>query len=166
MTPSPGREPLRIRAKGNPYAPSKLMNDMSGRVILSRLRGEDGQVWSIALKILLVVIVLGALIIQAGPIIWNHISIRGTANGAAKEAALTYRNSRGNMEEVNRVVERFLDERDARFYGAISVVKGEGGEPDKISVTVRKIVNTYLFENIGYLCRYTEAVAYSESPIP
>lgn len=142
------------------------MNDMNGRIILSRLHGEDGQVWSIALKILLVTVLIAAIIIQAGPIIWNHISIRGTADDAAGEAAITYRNSRGNMEEVNRVVRRFLDERDARLYSAISVVKGEGGEPDKISVSVRKIVNTYLFENIAYLCRYTEAASYGESPLP
>ncbi|MDD3719013.1 MAG: hypothetical protein PHP28_10180 [Actinomycetota bacterium] len=138
---------------------------MNGKVMLSRLRSEDGQVWSIALKILLVVIVLGAIIIQAGPVIWNHISIRGTADDAADEAVMTYRSSRGNMQEVEKAVRKLLDAREARLYTEITFIKGKNGEQDMIGISVRKIVNTYFFEKVGYLCRYTEAVAYSERPI-
>jgi len=35
-----------------------------------------------------------------------------------------------------------------------------------MSLSVRKIRNTFLFMNVGYLCRYTEAAAYSERAIP
>ena len=142
------------------------MNDMDGKLIRTMLRGEDGQVWSIVLKILLAVVVVGAIIIQFGPIIHNYITIHGTADDALDEAVSAYMNSRGNMEYVNQAVKSFLDERNARLVGTINVVKGQGGAPETISITVRKIVNTYLFEKVSYLCQYTEAVAYSERSFP
>jgi len=142
------------------------MNDMNGKTLFFRLRDEDGQIWSYVLKFVLVAVVIGAIIIQCGPVIWNHISIHGTADDAVEEAVTAYRNSRGNMERVNSVVKELLEDRDTRLVGTINVVKGQDGQPDTISLTVRKIVNTYLFENVGYLCRYTEAVAYSEKPAP
>ncbi len=130
------------------------------------MHGEDGQVWSWVLTLVLVAVVIGAIITQFFPIIWNHISVHATADDAADEAAMEFRASRGNMQRVNESVKDMLASRDARLVGSISFIKGENGEPDRIGLTVRKITNTYLFENIGYLCRLTEATAYSEREVP
>jgi hypothetical protein len=154
------------RAKGNPPLPSKLMNDMDRNIFFTRLRSEDGQVWNYILTAVIIVLVIGAIITQFGPIISNYISIHGTADDAVDEAIITYQNSKGNMKRVNEVVRNLLSDDDARLVGVINVTKGINGEPDTIGISVRKIVNTYLFENVGYLCKYTEAAAYSERPIP
>ena len=141
------------------------MNDMDGKHLLSELHREDGQVWSWLLKIFLVALVIGFIITQFGPIILNQISIHGTADDAVDEAAIEYLHTRGDMEKVNRVVNDLLESRDTRLVTNIAVVKGQSGEPDMITVSVRKIVNSFLFENVGYLCRYTEAKAFSERPL-
>ncbi len=145
---------------------SKLMNDMREKILLRNLQAEDGQVWSHVLTIVLVAVLAGAIVIQCGPIIWNHISIHGTADDAAQEAAITYANSRGDMDRVHEVVRELLDRNNAKLNGPINVIQGQNGEPDLITVSIRKIVNTSLFENVGYLCKYTEAHAYSERVIP
>lgn len=122
---------------------------------------EGGQVWSYILKIFLVALVIGLLISQFGPIIANHISTRGTAGDAADLAAHTY-NTRRSMEEVTEKVTKLLDEREARLDGSISIIYDDTGRPYKISVPVRKIVNTFLFEHVGYLAPLTEAHAVGE----
>lgn len=142
------------------------MSDMKGKRFLLRLHSEEGQVWAHVLRIALVALVIGAIIIECGPIIANHISINGIADDASQEAAITYANSRGNMDKVYEVVQNLLDDSDAELDGPITVIEGREGEPDLMAVSVRKIVNTYLFENVTYLCRYTEAHSYSEYAIP
>lgn len=139
---------------------------MNIKNILSRLHGEDGQIWSYVLKIVLVAVVVGIIITQFGPIIMNYVTIHNTADDALDEAILTYEQNRGDMEKVNAAAQDLLSNRDARMVGSVKVVKGQGGQPDMMSLSVRKIRNTYLFMNVGYLCRYTEAAAYSERAIP
>ena len=126
-----------------------------------RCRSEDGQVWTYILKIFLVALVIGLIISQCGPIIANHISTRGTASDAADLAAHTY-NTRKDMEKVTEEVTKLLDERNARLDGNISLIYDETGRPQKISVPVRRIVNTFLFEHVGYLAPLTEAHAGGE----
>ena len=135
-------------------------------MFLRRLGGEDGQVWGYVLRLVLAAVIVGALIVEFGPIAWNHISIRGTADDAAAEAVIAYRDSRGDMKRVNRVVADLVRSRDARLVGAVDLVQGQGGQPDAIRLTVRKVVNTYLVENIGFLSGLAEAVASSEKPVP
>lgn len=142
------------------------MSDMNKRDLLLGFQSEDGQVWSIVLRIVLIALVVALLIIQCGPIIWNQINVHGIADDAAQEAAITYANNKGNMEKVYQIVQDFLDDSGARLEGSINVIEGKDGESKVIAITVRKIVNTYLFENVGYLCKYTEARAYSEYTIP
>ena len=142
------------------------MSDMDGKRFLLRLHSEDGQVWAHVLKIVLAAVIIGATIIEFGPIIWNHIAINGIADDASQEAAITYANSRGDMDKVYQIVQNILDDNDAVLDGPMTVIEGEDGGPDSISLSVRKIVNTYLFENVGYLCQYTEAHSYSEYVIP
>ena len=132
---------------------------------MKALGDERGQVWTYVLNILIVAAVVGFLITQCGPVIWNHIALRGTADDAASEAAITFTQSRGNMDRVYEAVEKLLEDRDARLDGSITVERDEMGRPVRIGVPVRKIVNTYLFEKIGYLCRYTEARAYAEKAL-
>jgi len=133
---------------------------------LTKLHGEDGQVWSYVLKIVLAFLVVGIIITQFVPIIMNYATINNTADDAISEAILTYDQQRGDMEKVNAVVQELLSDREARLVGSVKVVKGQAGQPDMMSLSVRKIRNTFLFMNVGYLCRYTEAAAYSERAIP
>jgi hypothetical protein len=160
------RPPYVMGAKGNPPQPSKERSDMDKVTLLGRLNNEDGQVWSYVLKKVLVAVLIGAIITQCGPIIWNHISVHGAADDVAEEAAIAYQNSKGNMDEVYKIVEEALSDRDVRLDGTIGVVMGPDGKPQSVTVPVRKVVNTFLFENVGYLCRYTEAKAFAEHPLP
>ena len=139
---------------------------MNLKNITLRLHGEDGQIWNYVLSIILGFIVVGIIITQLFPIVMNHITIHGIADDALEEAMVTYEQQRGNMEEVNAAVQKVMSDKEARLEGNVTVVKGAGGEPDKLALSVRKIRNTYMFENIGYLCRYTEASTYSERPLP
>lgn len=129
--------------------------------IRERYCGEEGQVWIYVLKIFLVAVVVGLIISQCGPIIANHISTRGTANDAADLAARTY-NARKDMDKVREEVTKLLTERNARLDGNISIIYDDTVRPQKISVPVRKIVNTFLFEHVGYLAPLTEAHAVGE----
>ncbi|MEW6554030.1 MAG: hypothetical protein AB1384_07065 [Actinomycetota bacterium] len=139
---------------------------MSLNAFISRLHDEDGQVWSYVLKMVLAFVVIGIIVTQFVPIIMNYATIHNTADDAMDEAVLTYEQKRGNMQEVNAAVKKVLDDRDVRLVGSVKVVKGQAGQPDMLSLSVRKIRNTYLFENVGYLCRYTEASAYAERAVP
>ena len=94
------------------------------------------------------------------------MSINGIADDAAQEAAITYANSRGDMDKVYEIVQDLLQDSGAELDGPITVIEGENGGDDLMAVSVRKIVNTYLFENVSYLCQYTEAHSYSEHVIP
>jgi hypothetical protein len=125
--------------------------------ILDAIAGEQGQIWSWVLGIFLVVVILGILITQCGPIIANYINVGSTATDAADEAASVYQKTRGNMSEVQKDVSKFLEDHGARLAGDISVdtISGE----TTIYVPVRKIVNTFLFSNVSYLCSFTEASA-------
>ena len=157
--------PWRRVAKGNPYLPSKLINDMNMKDFASRLHGEDGQVLSHVLSILLVAAVIGAIIFQFGPIIMNHISIGKLAGNAAEEGSIAYRNNHGDMDKVYEVIQEYIDAHDARLDGTISVEYDASGDPVKITVPVRRITNSWIFENIGYLSPYTEAKAFGESAV-
>jgi hypothetical protein len=139
---------------------------MSNKAVLCSLKREEGQVWTYVLWIVMIALVIGLLITQFGPIISNHISVGSAANDAAEEGAVAYSQSRGNMEKVYDVVRKKLDEKGARLDGSIGFVEGQNGAPNMITVPVRRISNSYLFENVGYLCKYTEAKAFGESPVP
>jgi hypothetical protein len=139
---------------------------MSLNGFISRLHDEDGQVWGYVLKMVLVFVIIGVIVTQFVPIIMNYATIHSLADDAINEAVLTYEQQRGNMEKVNAAVRELLDDRDARLVGSVKVVKGQAGQPDMLNLSVRKIRNTFLFMNVGYLCRYTEAAAYSERAAP
>ncbi|MDI6874753.1 hypothetical protein [Candidatus Solincola sp.] len=138
---------------------------MHGTRLRKEFSSQDGQVWTYVLRIFLVALVIGIIISQCGPIIANHIATRGTAKDAAELAADTYQNRRGNMEEVRSKVVKLLDERGARLDGEISVEYDQTGRPARIVVPVRKIVNTFFFQHVGYLSPYTEARAVGEQDL-
>ena len=133
------------------------------RRMLDTIADEQGQVWSWLLGIFIVTVILGILITQCGPVIANHINLGSTAKDAADEAASMYQKTRGNMSEVQKDVSKFLEDRGARLAGDITTdtISGE----TTISVPVRKIVNTFLFSNVSYLCHFTEAFAKGKSTV-
>ncbi len=117
------------------------------------------------LRIFLVVFVLGVLITQCGPVISNHVGIGGLATEAADRAAAAYRSNRGNLQEVTKVVDGYLRENGARLAADITVDKKVAGQSQIIYVPVRKIVNTFVFKNVGYLAPFTEAFAEGKAEI-
>ncbi len=138
------------------------MGDMDMKELV---RGEDGQILAHVMTIVLVAAVIGAIIFQCGPIIMNHVSIGKLADGAAEEGAIAYRHSHGDMDKVYGVIQEYIDDRDARLDGTVGIEYDTRGNPVKLTVPVRRINNTWLFENIGYLSTYTEAKAFGESPV-
>ncbi|WP_287152668.1 hypothetical protein [Candidatus Solincola tengchongensis] len=138
---------------------------MDGARIRRSLSSQEGQVWTYVLRIFLAALIIGIIISQCGPVIANHIATRGTAKDAAELAADTYQKKRGNMDEVRSEVAKFLNERGARLDGDISLEYDQAGRPAKIVVPVRKIVNTFFFQHVGYLSPYTEAKAVGEEDL-
>lgn len=138
---------------------------MDRKAFICRLASEDGQVWSWVLKIFIVFAVLAIIITQFVPIIHNQITTRTTASDAAEHAVQVYERSNGDMEEVNAEVNEMLLERDARMDGDVKVVYNQSGSASSLLVSVRKIVNTFLFEHVSYLCQYTEAYAAGEASL-
>ncbi len=138
---------------------------MESKAFMNALSGEEGQVWTYILKIFLAALVVGLVISQCGPIILNQITTRTTAKDAAELAADTYMDSKGDMAKVKAEVKNLLDERGARLDGEITVVYDESGQARKISVPVRKITNTFLFERVSYLSPYTEAHSRAETDL-
>lgn len=138
---------------------------MEARVFRDAVSAEEGQVWTYILKIFLVALVVGLIISQCGPIILNQITTRTTARDAAELAADTYADTKGDMEKVRAEVGDLLDERGARLDGEITIVYDESGQARKISVPVRKITNTFLFERVSYLSPYTEAHSRAEAEL-
>ena len=135
---------------------------MNKKEFLSRLSSEEGQVWSYLAKLLLVFVVIGIIISQCGPIIWNHISIGNTANSIVEEGIIVYRNTRGDMDEVEEKINKGVEDAGARLMGDITLVYNEANEPAAISISIRRIKNTLIFEGWSYLAPYTEASATAE----
>lgn len=129
--------------------------------LLSRFRSEDGQVWSWILKIFLAAAVAAIIISQAGPVIWNQISIGSLADDAADLAVLKYEQYR-DLDRTTAAVDDWLKERDARRAGNITIATDQAGRPITIGVPVRRIEGTVLFEHVSYLSSLTEADAYAE----
>lgn len=129
------------------------------------MQRQEGQIASWIFSILIAAVLVGFLITQAGPVIANHISLRGTANEIADYAADAYRSSRGDLAQVEKKVRDYLKDKDVRLAGQITVQEDEKGKAEVICVPVRKIVNTFLFKNISYLASYTEAQAVGKANI-
>jgi hypothetical protein len=149
-------------AKGNPYMKSMKISAMCKKEVISRLSSEEGQVWVYVAKLLLVFIVIGIIISQCAPVIWNHISLGNTANKIVEDAVIKYRNTRGDMEDVEDLINKRVEDADARLIGDITLIYDASNEPAAISISIRKIKNTLIFESWSYLAPYTEATATAE----
>jgi hypothetical protein len=138
---------------------------MCNKELLSRLSSEEGQVWIYVTKLLLVFVLIGIVISQCFPIIWNHISLGSTTEKIADAGAIAYRNSQGNMDEVRKKIDEKVEGADARLIGDVILIYDETGEPTALSISLRRIKNTLIFESWSYLAPYTEATATSEVPL-
>ena len=138
---------------------------MCWKEFLSRLSSEEGQVWTYLAKLLLVFIVIGIIISQCAPIAWNHISIGNTANKIAEEAAIKYRNTRGDMEDVEDLINEKVEDAEARLIGDIILIYDAQNQPVAITFSLRKIKNTMIFESWSYLAPYTEASTTAEASL-
>ena len=141
---------------------SMEISAMCKKEFLSRLSSEEGQVWSYVAKLLLVFIVIGIIISQCAPIIWNHISLGNTARNIAEQGAIVYRNTRGDWEDVEEKIYEKVEDADARLIGDITLIYDATNEPAAISISIRKIKNTLIFDSWSYLAPYTEATTTAE----
>lgn len=123
----------------------------------NRLKDERGQTLVFFVKIGLAAIILALAVTQMGPIIRNQIRLHDVAGDLGDVAKLEFKNSRGNLESVQSVVEDGLEREDARLVGDIASYKDEDGM-QVLSFTSKRIERTFLFYNISYLARYTEAM--------
>jgi len=135
------------------------------RKILLRLSSEEGQVWTYVAKLIFAFVLVGIFITQCAPIIWNHVSLGNTANNIADSGAIVYRNSNGNMDKVRKTIEEKVEGAGARLIGDVMLVYNDKGEPTALSISIRKITNTLIFESWSYLAPYTEASATAEVPL-
>ncbi len=122
--------------------------------ILHAYRDESGQVASYLLKIAIAFVIVGLLLTQAVPIVINQLTIQGIANSAATEAVKALQTQRSNdLAALTKTVQDFLNEKGAKLAGPIEVNEA------RITVHVKKIRETFLFENVSFLCKYVEADA-------
>jgi hypothetical protein len=93
----------------------------AGRAPVSRfpklVSGERGSVALYLLKLLIPFVILGFIISQAGPIVWNQIYTRIMASDVGDYALQIYRENNGNMEKVNVKVREMVVERGGRLVG-------------------------------------------------
>lgn len=123
------------------------------------LSRESGSVASYLLKLVLPFIILGFLISQAGPVVWNQIYTRTMASDAGDYALQVYQENNGNLEKVNEKVSEMVKEKGGRLEGLVLAVRDASGRPVALSFRVRRITSTLLFRRISYLAPYTEAEA-------
>lgn len=126
--------------------------------LLQALSLEQGGVTSYLLKLLVPFIIVGFVVSQAGPIIWNQIYTRTMASDVADYALQVFRESNGNMETVSGKVREMVSEKGGRLVGSVTLISDATGRPAAISFLVRRITGTLLFRRISYLAPYTEAV--------
>ena len=135
----------------------------AGRAPVSRfpklVSGERGSVALYLLKLLIPFVILGFIISQAGPIVWNQIYTRIMASDVCDYALQIYRENNGNMEKVNVKVREMVVGRGGRLVGDVVVVSDASGRPRALFLRVRRITSTLLFRRISYLAPYTEARA-------
>lgn len=125
--------------------------------LLENLVSERGSVASYLLKLIAPFIIVGFLISQAGPVVWNQIYTRTMASDAGDYALQVYRESNGNMEKVNAKVKDMVMERGGRLENDVSLISDAAGQPVALSLRVRRITSTLLFRRVTYLAPYTEA---------
>lgn len=130
----------------------------AGRLLKGRLADERGQTLVFIVKIGLAAIILALAITQMGPLVRNQIKLHDVAGDLGEVAKLEFRNSHGDLDQVKKVVEEGLEREDARLVGDIASYQDENGD-QVLSFTSKRIERTFLFYNISYLARYTEAVA-------
>ncbi len=140
---------------------------MRGRIITRAaegLRDQRGQVLGLLLKVGLALIVLGIALSQVGPVIFNRIQVGKIAKDAAFEAAVSYKNNRGDLNAARQAAMKVIEKENAQLVGDIAVTRNQSGEYT-VSVTVRKIRRSWLFYRVDFLARYTEATATSQETI-
>jgi hypothetical protein len=121
------------------------------------LKDEKGSVLGLLLKLSLVVVVVGFLITQAGPVLWNHVTIRTVASDAADLAVLRLQESRASTEKVTKAIRETVEEGGARLVGEPSYTYDISGRITSVSFTIRRITRTYIFYRVGFLAPFTEA---------
>jgi hypothetical protein len=122
-------------------------------------RDEQGIIGSWALRILLSLAIAALTLFEAGAIIVATIGVDGTADVAAREAALEYARSR------NEPVAKRIAEDTARRGDAVLTSFKLSSDGRSIIVVLRRTAKTKIAQHIGPLKKFTTPTATAQSPI-
>ena len=115
----------------------------------SRLHDERGLIGFSLIRWVLVIVVIGVIMIEGGSIIFTTIGLQNAADGAADEAAATWRKSR-DLEAATEIAVRTLDEHEQDEARIVSI-DADNTEPFELRLTVRKQASTLIVHRIGFL---------------
>lgn len=122
-------------------------------------RSERGLIGSWVVRIVLWLAIAGLTLFEAGAIIVAMVGVDGTADVAAREAALEYFRTKNEGDARARAEEAALqgDSVITSF-----VISADGGS---VKVTLRRTAQTRIVHRIGPLKKFTTPSATAESAI-
>lgn len=118
-------------------------------------RNELGQVANWLVKIVVVLLVVGLVVIEAGGVIAARLTVSDAANNAAKDAAFAIKTRGIQVDPEEAARER------AKTEGAEFVSIAYDQVAQTVTVTLRRKARTVVIQNIGPLKKYTVAQASS-----
>ena len=117
--------------------------------LTTRLREERGLVGVSLIRWTIILLILGVVVIEGASIIFTAIGLQNAADGAAAEAAGTWRKSR-DLQAARDAAIRVLDESEQDEARLVSI-DADDTEPFEVRITVRKQASTLIVHRIGFL---------------
>jgi uncharacterized membrane protein len=115
----------------------------------ARLRDERGLIGVSLIRWTIVLVLLGVVVIETGSIIFTTLSLQNAADGAAAEAAATWRKTQ-DLEAARSTALRSLDDHEEDEARLVSI-DADNTAPFELRITVRKQASTLIVHRIGFL---------------
>ena len=117
--------------------------------LAGRLRGEHGVIGVSLIRWTIILVLVGVVVIEGASIIFTAIGLQNAADGAAAEAAATWRRTR-DLEAAREAALQVLDDSE-HDEARIILIDGDSTEPYELRLTVRKRASTLIVHQIGFL---------------
>ena len=135
---------------------------------LRALNDESGQILAQVIKIGIIVLVLGLLIVEVGPIIWGRITIINDAEDVAMGAAFDYKTTDSQSSAIDAAGTRmrlmgYSDEEIRQ--SIVEFLPVESPAKEKVRVTVVKYASTLITRHVSYLKRFARMAKTAEADI-
>ena len=117
--------------------------------LAARLRDERGIIVGTLVRYVLVLVVLGLVLIEAGSIIFTMIRLQNAADAAAVLAADAWAET-GNIRTARRAARAELDNKD-QDDATITSFEGDGAPTFEIRFTAEKEAPTIVVSRLGFL---------------